>query len=463
MRTEVVAIGTELLLGQITDTNSSWMGEQLALVGIDSFFQTKVGDNLDRIVATISLALDRSDAVICCGGLGPTQDDLTREALARVMGSPLESDEAMEQRIIAMFGGRSRRMPMNNLRQAQRPVGAEFIPEQPGTAPGLICPVDWPNPDGSSTEKVVYAVPGVPWEMKEMMAGTILPDLQRRAGLTAVIASRTLRTWGESESGLAETLAERIDALDEIGNPTLAFLASGMEGLKVRITAKGATADEVEATLAAEEAVLRELLGPLVFGIDDDTMESVVLDMLAERGLSLGVAESLTGGMIGSRLCDVPGASRGFRGSIVSYAAEVKFDVLDVPEGPVITEAAAIAMARGAREVLGSDVGIAATGVAGPDESEGHPAGTVCVAVVIGDPDDGGLEVATTLRLPGRRNQVREFTVISLLGLLRRELLARDAAAEGGAGGRGDAEPTLDWSTASKSVWGRAGTGAGDA
>ncbi len=462
MRTEVVAIGTELLLGQITDTNSSWIGEQLALVGIDSFFQTKVGDNLDRIVSTISLALDRSDAVICCGGLGPTQDDLTRAALAAVMGVELESDEDMEQRIIAMFGGRSRRMPMNNLRQAQRPVGAEFIPEQPGTAPGLICPVEWPAADGTTSSKVIYAVPGVPWEMKEMMAGTILPDLQRRAGLTAVIASRTLRTWGESESGLAETLAERIEQLDSIGNPTLAFLASGMEGLKVRITAKGATADEVEAALAAEEAVLRELLGLLVFGIDDDTMESVVLEMLVERGLSLGVAESLTGGMIGSRLCDVPGASRAFRGSIVSYATEVKFDVLDVPEGPVVTEAAARAMARGAREVLGSDVGIAATGVAGPDEAEGHPAGTVCLAVVIGDPDDGGLEVSTTLRLPGRRNQVREFTVISLLGLLRRELLARDAAeAADDAGGAGDGEAALDWSTASKSVWGRAGT-AGD-
>jgi len=466
MRTEVVAIGTELLLGQITDTNSSWIGEQLALVGIDSFFQTKVGDNLDRVVAAISQALDRSDAVICCGGLGPTQDDLTREAIAKLMGVPLETDPAMEEKIAAMFGGRSRRMPMNNLRQAQRPVGSTFIAQQPGTAPGLVCPLQWPGPDGAAQPKVVYAVPGVPWEMKEMISGTVLPDLQERAGITAVIASRTLRTWGESESGLAETLAARIDELDAAGNPTLAFLASGMEGLKVRITAKGATAAEVDQLLAAEELVLRELLGALVFGIDDDTMESVVLAMLVERGLTLGVAESLTGGMIGSRLCAVPGASAAFRGSIVSYAADVKFNLLDVPEGPVISEAAALAMATGAREVLKADVGIAATGVAGPDPAEGHEAGTVCIAVVIGDPDDGGVTATAQLRLPGRRNQIREFTVITLLGLLRRELLARDEAAADEVAGSTDAAPAdanTAVASAARSVWGRApGSGSAD-
>ena len=478
MRTEVVAIGTELLLGQITDTNSSWIGEQLALVGIDSFFQTKVGDNLDRVVAAISLALDREDAVICCGGLGPTQDDLTRDAIAAVMGVPLESDPDMELHIAAMFGGRARPMPSNNLRQAQRPVGSSFIAEQPGTAPGLVCPLQWKGPDGSVTPKVIYAVPGVPWEMKEMIAGTVLPDLQRRAGITSVIASRTLRTWGESESGLAETLADRIDALDETGNPTLAFLASGMEGLKVRMTAKGSTVDEVDAILAEEEAVLRDLLGPLVFGVDEDTMESVVLDLLVDRGLSLGVAESLTGGMVGSRLCGIAGASRAFRGSIVSYASEVKFDLLDVPEGPVITEAAAVAMAIGVREKLSADVGISATGVAGPEPAEGHQPGTVCLAVVIGDPDDGGVVVSAALLLPGRRNQIREFTVISLLGLLRRELLAMSESEHTGSRSNTPAatgtntnpvgqpaavqSATAAVSNAATSVWGRAGASTTD-
>ncbi|UDY36821.1 CinA family nicotinamide mononucleotide deamidase-related protein [Dermatobacter hominis] len=431
MRVEVVAVGTELLLGQIVDSNSSWIGEQLALAGLDSYFQTKVGDNLGRIVDVIELALSRSDAVICTGGLGPTQDDLTREAIAAVMGVPLEESEEAAERIIAMFGGRGRRMPMNNLRQAMKPVGAEFIPQQPGTAPGLVCPVTRPDATtGEPVEKVIYAVPGVPWEMQEMVSGTVLPDLQRRAGITSVIASRTLRTWGESESGLAEILADRLDELDRLaeageeGTATIAFLASGMEGLKVRLTAKAPTEALVAEVLRAEEAVVRGILGEVVFGVDDDTMESVVLDLLRERSLTLGVAESLTGGMVGSRICDVAGASDVFRGSIVSYASDVKFDLLGVPEGPVVTEEAARAMALGARRVLGTDVGIAATGVAGPDEQEGRPAGTVCMAVAIGDPGDPDSVLdSIEVRLPGRRRQVREFTVISLLGLLRRHLV----------------------------------------
>lgn len=426
MRTEVVAVGTELLLGQIVDTNSSWMGEQLALAGIDSYFQTKVGDNLDRIVVTLRLALERSDAVICCGGLGPTQDDLTREAIAAVMGVALEPDEEMEERIVEMFAGRGRRMPMSNLRQAMRPVGASFIPQQPGTAPGLICPLDWPDGAGGTVPKVIYAVPGVPWEMQEMVTGTVIPDLQQRAGMSAVIGSRTLRTWGESESGLAELLGDRILELDRTGTATIAFLASGMEGLKVRITAKGPDAEAVAAALDAEELEVRKVLGPLVFGIDADTMESVVLQMLREQGMTLAVAESLTGGMVGSRLASVPGASDVFLGAVVSYASEVKFDLLEVPEGPVVTEAAALAMARGVRRRLHSDVGIAATGVAGPDSQDGRPPGTVCLAVVVGDPDLDGRAASTELRLPGRRNQVRELSVISLLALLRRELLRTD-------------------------------------
>lgn len=439
MRVEVVAIGTELLLGQIQDTNSAWIGEQLALVGLDSHFQSRVGDNLERIVEVLELALARSDAVICCGGLGPTQDDLTRDAIARVMGQPLEADEEMEERIIAMFAGRGRRMPSNNLRQAQRPRGAAFIPEQPGTAPGLICPVSRPSGPagavegdagqggaGATGEKVVYAVPGVPWEMQEMLLGTVLPDLQHRAGLDAVIRSRTLRTWGESESGLAELLAERIYELDRVGNPTIAFLASGMEGLKVRITAKRPTVAEAEAVLADEEERLRSLLGPLVFGVDDDTMESVVLELLRQRGLTLATAESLTGGMVGSRLCDVPGASEVYLGGVVSYAAAVKHELLGVPEGPVVTEAAARAMAAGVRSLLGADVAVAATGVAGPAEQEGRPPGTVCLGVVLGDPEAGGVVDSMEVRLPGRRTQVRQFTVITLLGLLRRHLLEWD-------------------------------------
>src|SRR5664279_3039021 len=233
MRVDVVAVGTELLLGQIVDTNSSWIGEQLAAHGCDSLLQVKVGDNLGRVVTALREALARADAVIVCGGLGPTHDDLTREAIAAVMGAQLELHQDIADRIRAMFEARGRYMPDNNLRQAMVPAGATVIDQTRGTAPGLICPVSL---DGR--QKVLYAVPGVPHEMKDMLERAILPDLHGRSGDVAVIVSRTLRTWGESESGLGERLSGIIDALDGVGNPTLAFLASGWEGLKVRLTDK---------------------------------------------------------------------------------------------------------------------------------------------------------------------------------------------------------------------------------
>jgi nicotinamide-nucleotide amidase len=409
MRCEVIAIGTELLLGQIVDTNSSWMGEHLALAGIDSHFQTKVGDNLERMVSSIRLGLERSDAVILCGGLGPTQDDITREAVAEIMGVGLVRRPAIGDHIRAMFAARGRDMPENNLRQADVPEGATVIPQMPGTAPGLVCPVN---------DKVVYAVPGVPHEMREMLTGTVIPDLQKRAGLTAVIKSRVLRTWGHSESGLAEMLAERIDALDTLGNPTLAFQASGIEGIKVRITAKAGSADEAESIIAEEESGLRALLGDLVFGVDEETMESVVLDLLRDRGLTLGVAESLTGGLMGARFTSVPGASDVFRGGIVSYASDVKFSLLGVPEGPVVSAEAAEAMAAGARRALGADVALATTGVAGPTEQEGQPVGTVFLGLAM-----DGVTEAQQLQLPGDRQRIRQYAVISAVNLLRKRLL----------------------------------------
>jgi nicotinamide-nucleotide amidase len=409
MRCEVIAVGTELLLGQIVDTNSAWMGEKLALAGIDSHFQTKVGDNLERIVSSIRLGLERSDAVILCGGLGPTQDDITREAIAEVMGVLLIRHPEIGERIRAMFAARGREMPDNNLRQADVPEGATVIAEMPGTAPGLVCPV---------AGKVVYAVPGVPHEMREMLTGTVIPDLQTRAGIAAVIKSRVLRTWGQSESGLAEMLADRIDELDGAGNPTLAFQASGIEGIKVRITGKAESAEEVDAMLADEESRVRALLGDIVFGVDDDTMESVVLDMLRDRALSLGVAESLTGGLMGARFTSVPGASDVFRGAIVSYASDVKFSLLEVPEGPVVSADAARAMAEGARRVLRTDAALATTGVAGPTGQEGQPVGTVFLGLAM-----NGASEAQRVQLPGDRQRIRQYAVISAVNLLRRRLM----------------------------------------
>ncbi|MEJ7844865.1 MAG: competence/damage-inducible protein A [Acidimicrobiales bacterium] len=418
MRCDVVAVGTELLLGQIVDTNSAWLGEQLALAGIDSLRQVKVGDNHGRIVTELRSALDAADAVIVCGGLGPTQDDITRDAIAAVMGVELELDDDLAARIEAMFTSRGRRMPANNLRQAEVPTGATAIADpQPGTAPGLLCPVPWPDGRGGTVDKVLYAVPGVPHELRQIVTRAVLPDLLRRAGERTTIRSRTLRTWGESESGLAERLAARITELDRTGACTIAFLASGVEGLKVRLTVKAGDEAAANAVLDVEEAELRAILGDIVFGLDDVTMETAVARLLEARGLTLAVAESVTGGMIAARLTDVAGVSAVLRGGVVAYSSEVKTAVLGVPAGPVITEAAARAMADGVRRALGADVGLATTGVAGPDEAEGRPAGTVIVGLALGE-----VVEAVELRLPGNRRGVRELGTISALDLLRRRL-----------------------------------------
>ena len=415
MRCDVLAIGTELLLGQIIDSNSAWIGGELAAHGIDSLAQVKVGDNVDRIVVQLHRLLADADAVIVCGGLGPTHDDLTRQAIAAVMGVPLVRDEAIGDVIQAMFAARGRTMTDNNLRQADVPVGAAIIPQTRGTAPGLICPVVV-----AGVDKVIYAVPGVPHEMYDMVQRAVIPDLITRSGEVGVIASRVLRTWGESESGLNARLDHVIDQLERPDTPTLAFLASGWEGLKVRLTAKAATAADCARQLDEWEQVIRGELGALVFGVDDDTMESVVLDACRRRGLTLATAESVTGGLVGARLTGVAGASDVFRGSIVSYATDVKRSLLGVGDGPVVSEAAARQMAHGVRERLGADVALSLTGVAGPAEQDDQPVGTLFVGLV-----GPGFDEVRQSRLPGQREQMRQFAVITALGFLREHLQER--------------------------------------
>ena len=411
MKCNVVAVGTELLLGQIVDTNSSYIGEQLAAVGIGSHLQLKVGDNLARVVAAIRLALEDADAVIICGGLGPTHDDLTREALAEIMGVPLEHNEHIAQLITNLFAARNRYMAPNNLQQAQVPRGATIIEQTRGTAPGLMCPVG---------EKVMYAMPGVPHEMHDMLARAVLPDLLQRSGEASVIKSLVLRTWGESESALNERLDPIIDELETLGNPTLAFLASGWEGIKVRLTAKASSDAEADALLAIWERKVRDLTEDFVFGTNTDTMESVVLNLLEERGWTLGIAESVTGGLVGGRITSIPGASRTFRGGIISYASEVKFEVLGVDHGPVVSEQAAVQMAIGAHRTVNASVALALTGVAGPDEQDGKPVGTLCVGVAFPD----GRTFSSISQLPGQRDQMRQFSVITALAFLRKLLLS---------------------------------------
>ena len=406
MRCEVLAIGTELLLGQIVDTNSAWIGEQLAQSGIDSYEHRVIGDNQTRIVDALQDLLSRADAVLICGGLGPTQDDLTRDAIAEVMGVPLMRRMDLAEHIATMFRARLRDMPENNLRQADIPEGGDAIDNPLGTAPGLKCSVG---------DKVVYAVPGVPYEMQEMVRNHVIPDLLARSGEKATIVSRSLKTWGTSESALAEMVAHRLDALDETGNPTIAFLARGIEGLVVRVTAKGADEAEARALVDAEDKELRAILGDLVFGVDDETMEHAIVARLAARGWTLGVAESVTGGLIGARIVNVPGASEVFRGTIAAYSTEVKRSVLDVTAESVVTEDAARQMAEGAQRVLDADVGIAVTGVAGPAEQDGVPVGTVFMALSL----PGHATDVVSFRLPGDRERIRQFSTISLLNLLR--------------------------------------------
>jgi nicotinamide-nucleotide amidase len=398
MHCEVIAIGTELLLGLIVDGNSAWIGEQLALAGIDCYFQVKVGDNFQRIESAIRQGLQRSDAVICCGGLGPTQDDITRDVIAHVMGVEMRRDAVIADKIRQMFASRGRVMSQNNLRQADVPIGAQPMAQMPGTAPGLVCPIG---------AKVVYAVPGVPHEMREMVAGTVLPDLQRRAGQAAVITSRALRTWGMSESGLAEALAPRVEELDRLKNPTIAYQASGIEGIKVRIVAKADDPATAQRMLDREEALLRAVLGDVIFGIDEETMELVVLDLLRRRGLTLAAAEGLTGGLLSSRMSAADPGLACFKGARIG--PEAGGDRHLPPQQRAIDAAAKV------RSELGASVGLAA--VAGEPEARG--AVPVALAAVLGTAEHG----ATAL-LPGDRHRLRDFAVINLLDHLRKVLAA---------------------------------------
>jgi len=410
---EVLAIGTELLLGQVVDTNSAWIGEQLALAGISCHYQAKVGDNHERIVAAVRAALERADALICCGGLGPTQDDITREALAEVMGVSLRRDPEIEAALAKRFRGRQ--VPASNWKQADVPEGASLIRASTGTAPGLVCPV------GDRGSKVIYAVPGVPAEMREMVRGYVVADLVRRSGEQATIRSRFLRVWGVPESQVAELVAPRVAALEGT-NTTIAFLANITEGVRVRVTTRASGPDaeeEARRRLDAEEAALRELLGDSVGGVDDEGLEAVVGRLLGDNRLRLAVAESLTGGLVGARLTSVPGASNWFAGGVVSYGSDVKHALLGVGEGPVVSEKAAREMAAGGAQLLDADVGLSLTGVAGPEPQDGQPVGTVFVGLSL-----PGQEVsATRLTLSGDRHLVRERAATYSLDLLRRALL----------------------------------------
>ena len=412
MRAEIVAVGTELLLGQIANTNARWMSEELAAIGVDVLHHQAVGDNLERIVASIRLAASRADVVLITGGLGPTQDDITRDALAVFLGVPMERHPEIEELLRQKFRAFGRReMPESNLRQADVPEGARAIIPDRGTAPGLVAEVDG---------TLLYAIPGVPEEMVEMMEGTILPELAMMSGGT-VVRSKILRATGIGESALAEQVD---DLFEGSTNPTIAFLASAGE-VKVRITAKAGSALEADAAIEpiAKEVVSR--LGDVVFTTSDESLEETVVRLLRERGQRLGCAESLTGGGIGARITAVPGASEVFVGSAVVYTNEAKRSILGVSaetlDGPgPVSEETAREMAAGARRAFGTDLGLSLTGAAGPEPHGGSPAGTVWIALIGED-----VAHARTFTVPGQRDRVRRWAEQAALDLVRRYLEGR--------------------------------------
>jgi nicotinamide-nucleotide amidase len=409
VRAEIVAVGTELLLGQIANTNARWMSEQVAAVGVDVLHHQVVGDNLERVAAALELAASRADVVLVTGGLGPTQDDLTREAIALVAGAPLRRHPELEAMLREKFRGFSgAAMPRNNLQQADVPEGARYLVPERGTAPGLV--VDLP---GGAT---LYAMAGVPLEMVEIMERTVLPELAQRTD--ASIVSRVLRVTGMGESAVAEALA---DLFAGSVNPTVAFLATGGE-VKVRLTAKGATVEEAERLISplADEVATR--LGDVVFSTRNESLEETVLRLGGERGITICTAESLTGGGVSARLTSVPGASAVFLGGVVAYGARAKREVLGVTQatldGPgVVSEACAREMAAGARRRLAADVALALTGVAGPEPHGGEAPGLIWIALEAPD-----LAHARGFRVSGERDRIVRWAQQAGLDLLRRYL-----------------------------------------
>jgi nicotinamide-nucleotide amidase len=406
MRAEILSIGTELLLGQITDTNATYLEQQLTTLGIDLYFVSEVGDNLDRLAETLRRARDRSDLVVMTGGLGPTEDDLSREAIAAVLDETPTVDPRLEVELRAFFAGRGIAMPERNLKQAWVIPSVTPLPNPVGTAPGW-----WAERDG----KIVVAMPGVPSEMRRMWENEVLPRLRPRTG--AVLYTRILRVAGLGES----TVEERLQPLLRSGNPTVATYAKA-DAVDVRITDKADTEDEARAAVAVAEEQARALLGAHVFGVDRDTPQSVVVALLIERGLKLATMESITGGLLANLLTDVPGSSNAFVGGLVAYSNMAK-EQWGVPQETIETHGAisvetARAMAQAARERLGADVGVGITGVAGPDTQEDKPVGTVHIATASAERTSD-----TSQRFRGARTEIKSRTAYTALSLLRLHLL----------------------------------------
>jgi nicotinamide-nucleotide amidase len=400
VRGAVVAVGSELLLGDVVNSNAAYLGQQLAAAGVEVVSSVVVPDVLDRVAGAIRQGLQDAEVVVLCGGLGPTVDDLTREAVAVACDAPLSRDAELAAHLAQLLSPYLAEVPADVYRQADVPSGAEVLPNPAGTAPGL-----WLEHQG----RVVVALPGPPRELRAV-APPVWERLAARSG--GRITTRTVLVAGLGES----TVAERVQrALEVPEGVALSYLAGGAL-VRVRFTSSDA------ALLLPLVAAVDDVLGDHVVGHDDQTLDGVVHELLAARGQTVAVAESLTGGLLAAALTERAGASATFRGSVVVYATELKESLAGVP-GPLLTaegavsEPAAVALAAGARDRLGADWGLGVTGVAGPTEQEGHPVGTVFLAVA--GPDGGEVR---RLHLPGERALVRALSVTYALDMLRRHL-----------------------------------------
>jgi nicotinamide-nucleotide amidase len=407
MKAEIISIGTEITTGQNLDTNSQWLSRQLAAVGIPVGFHTTVADDFDDNVAVIGTAARRAGLVIITGGLGPTLDDLTREALAKVAGVELTFNQTQFDAIAGMFAKRNRPMPERNRVQAMFPAGSEPIANDLGTAPGIWMRIG---------ETIIVALPGVPFEMKAMYAEVVLPRLKALGLGFGVIIERRMNCFGTGESHVEEMLK---DVTARGQDPEVGITASDAV-ISLRIVAKAANEAEARAKVAPVEAIIRHRLGPLVYGVDAEELQDVVARMLGERKLTVAVAESITAGQVAERLARVPGISAWLKGGVVSYVNEIKASVLGIPldlirEHGAVSAPVAEAMATNVRRLFGSEIAVSTTGLAGPgDGGEAKPVGRAYVGMAW----DGGAQVRE-VNWFGNRVEIQSRTARSALNELR--------------------------------------------
>jgi nicotinamide-nucleotide amidase len=406
MRAEILSIGTELLLGQIVDTNANYLAQQLPPLGLDLYYVSQIGDNLQRLSDAIRRGLERSDVIICSGGVGPTEDDLTREAIAHVLGETPTVQPELEKQLREFFTRRGRAMPERNVKQATTIPSGTYLPNPIGTAPGW-----WVERDS----KIIVAMPGVPHEMRKMWEEQAQPRLAKLIS-GGVIVSRTLKLAGIGESHAEEALGDLTRSI----NPTLATYAKS-DGIHLRLTAKAATQQEAEQQLDAFEPHVRERVAEWVYGGESDAFPAVVGALLRQRGLKLAVAESATGGQLASLITEAPGASDYFLAGYVVYSAEAKIalgvsaDI--IREHGTVDQQTTRALAEAARRASGANVSIATTGNAGPDASEDKPVGLLHIVV-----DIDGRQVCQETRYSTTRTEYKRRGAQEALYLLWREL-----------------------------------------